>query len=75
MSDGIALPCLALLAIGLVALAMVWPQGQGARSPAPFGHRVTAMTTPTLTANDNPIPLRGPEVASIASAHAPHPAR
>jgi hypothetical protein len=22
----------------LIARAMVWPQGQGARSPAPFGH-------------------------------------
>ena len=30
---------LAGLAIALmIALALVWPQGLGARSPAPFGH-------------------------------------
>ena len=73
MSDGIALPGLALLAIGLVALAMVWPQGQGARSPAPFGHRVAALTAPTLSANDNPIALRGPE-APTPPRRAPPPA-
>jgi hypothetical protein len=26
-----------VLAAGLIALAMVWPQGYGARSPGPFG--------------------------------------
>ena len=31
---------LALMAILMIALAGVWPQGQGARSPAPFGHPV-----------------------------------
>ena len=35
MPDRFALPALALLAIGLVALALVWPRGQGAPSPAP----------------------------------------
>ncbi|MGA0600032.1 hypothetical protein ACO2Q3_04930 [Caulobacter sp. KR2-114] len=38
MSDRIALPLLALLALGLVGLALAWPQGLGRRSPAPFGH-------------------------------------
>jgi hypothetical protein len=38
MPDGIALPAIALLAAGLIALALVWPQGQGAPSPPPFGH-------------------------------------
>jgi hypothetical protein len=28
---------LAVLAAALIALAMVWPQGYGARSPGPFG--------------------------------------
>ena len=37
MSDRIFLPLMTLVAIAMIALAMVWPQGYGARSPAPFG--------------------------------------
>jgi hypothetical protein len=37
MSDRFFMPLMALLALALIALAMVWPQGYGARSPAPFG--------------------------------------
>ena len=37
MLDRFYLPLLGLLAIGAVALAMVWPQGLGDRSPDPFG--------------------------------------
>ncbi len=37
MSDRIVLPALALLAAALIGLAMIWPQGLGARSPGPFG--------------------------------------
>lgn len=35
--DRLYLPVLALLAVAAVALASVWPQGYGDRSPAPFG--------------------------------------
>jgi hypothetical protein len=38
MLDRLALPLIAVTAIAVVALAMVWPQGYGARSPGPFGH-------------------------------------
>ncbi len=38
MSDRIFFAGLGLAAAGLIALALVWPQGLGARSPAPFGH-------------------------------------
>lgn len=38
MLDRFYLPMLALGAIAAVALALVWPQGLGDRSPAPFGH-------------------------------------
>ncbi len=31
-------PLIALAVAGLIGLAMVYPQGQGAPSPAPFGH-------------------------------------
>ena len=37
MLDRLYLPALALAAIAAVALASVWPQGFGDRSPAPFG--------------------------------------
>ncbi len=35
----------------LIALALVWPQGQGTPSPAPFGH---PMSAPALTAPATP---------------------
>jgi len=38
MLDRLFLPALALLAALMIALAMVWPQGLGDRSPGPFGH-------------------------------------
>lgn len=38
MLDRFFLPALAALALAVVALAMVWPQGLGDRSPGPFGH-------------------------------------
>lgn len=38
MSDRLLFSALALIAAGMIALAMVWPQGLGARSPGPFGH-------------------------------------
>lgn len=38
MLDRLYLPLLGLLTAAAIALALVWPQGLGARSPAPFGH-------------------------------------
>ena len=38
MSDAVFFATVGLLAAGAIALALVWPQGLGARSPAPFGH-------------------------------------
>ncbi|HEX8570943.1 MAG TPA: hypothetical protein VF699_13625 [Caulobacteraceae bacterium] len=37
MSDRVFFSIMIALAAGLVALALVWPQGFGARSPGPFG--------------------------------------
>jgi len=71
MSDGVALPALALLAIGLVALALVWPQAQGARSPAPFGHPVAALPAPIISAISDRLTLRGPEPPPKPAPHAP----
>jgi hypothetical protein len=49
MLDRLYLPFLALAAIAAVALAMVWPQGLGDRSPAPFGH-TPVQRTPAMQA-------------------------
>lgn len=38
MRDRIFFPLMALIALAMVALALAWPQGMGAPSPAPFGH-------------------------------------
>jgi hypothetical protein len=37
MLDRLYLPFLVFAAAAAIALAMVWPQGLGARSPGPFG--------------------------------------
>lgn len=37
MLERLYFPALAIVAAALIALALVWPQGLGARSPAPFG--------------------------------------
>jgi hypothetical protein len=47
MSDRVFFSLAALMAVLLIALAAVWPQGLGARSPGPFGHPVAR--TPEAT--------------------------
>ena len=44
MLDRFYLPLLALAAAAAIALSMVWPQGLGDRSPAPFGHEPVQRT-------------------------------
>jgi len=44
MLDRLFMPFLGLAAVGATALAMVWPQGLGARSPEPFGHTPVQQT-------------------------------
>ncbi len=44
MLDRLYLPLLGVAAIAAVALALVWPQGLGDRSPAPFGHEPVQRT-------------------------------
>ena len=38
MRDRVFFPLMALIAGAMIALALVWPQGMGAPSPAPFGN-------------------------------------
>ena len=79
MPDSLALPALALVAAGLVALALVWPQGEGAMSPPPFGHPLAPIENPVAKALA-PLALRGPEAVETLTAakrahrrHAPPP--
>jgi len=66
MPDSIAMPVYALVAAGLIALALVWPQGDGAPSPPPFGHPLAPVESPIAKALA-PLALRGPEaVAKLA---------
>jgi hypothetical protein len=44
MLDRFYLPLLAICALAAVALALVWPQGLGDRSPPPFGHEPVQRT-------------------------------
>lgn len=44
MLDRFYMPLLGLAAVGAVALALVWPQGLGDRSPDPFGGEVVQRT-------------------------------
>jgi hypothetical protein len=44
MLDRLFLPLLGLFAAAAIALALVWPQGLGARSPGPFGHTPVQQT-------------------------------
>ncbi len=40
MNAKIFYPAAALIALLMIALSFIWPQGQGTRSPAPFGHAI-----------------------------------
>ena len=46
MPDRLVLPLLALVAVVLIGLSLVWPQGLGAASPAPFGHPLAPIAPP-----------------------------
>lgn len=49
MLDRLFFPALVALAILMIALAMVWPQGLGDRSPGPFG-QTPVQQTPEMKA-------------------------
>lgn len=67
MPDRVFYPLAALIAVGLIALGGVYPQGQGARSPKPFGHATWAETHPKkapkaadTAAPSDKVKLKGP---------------
>jgi hypothetical protein len=71
MPDSLALSTVAVIAAGLIALALVWPQGQGARSPAPFGHPPAGLESAAPPPSSPTPPLRGPVHVGPASGKAP----
>jgi hypothetical protein len=44
MPDRIFMPLMGLVAAALIALSLVWPQGEGDRSWGPFGHQPVQQT-------------------------------
>ena len=49
MSDRLLFSLMGALSLVMIGLALVWPQGLGARSPGPFGH-VPVQQTPAARA-------------------------
>ncbi len=56
MRDRLFFPLLGLIAAGMIALALVWPQGAGSPSPPPFGHAL------------EPLPAARPDAATSPAA-------
>jgi hypothetical protein len=52
MPDRVAYPLFVLATGAMVALALVWPQGTGARSPGPFGHPLAPIQPPVAISTD-----------------------
>ena len=67
MPDRVFYPLAALTAVLLIALASVYPQGIGRRSPGPFGHETAAHLAArtrkptTVKKPSTQIDLRGPQ--------------
>ncbi len=75
MLDRFALPLIALAAVAIIALAMIWPQGYGARSIGPFGH-TPIQQTPEMQAAmkreyDQAMRRQAEAAAAVAGASAP----
>jgi hypothetical protein len=69
MSDRIFYPLAALIALAMIALALVWPQGTGMRSPGPFGHPLAA---PPVMPRAGPMNLQRPSDAISTPRPASH---
>jgi hypothetical protein len=54
LPDRLFYPLLLLVAGALIGLALVWPQGQGTPSPAPFGHPMAPPPPPTGKSAQHP---------------------
>jgi hypothetical protein len=74
MSDRLYFSLMGLAAAAMIALALVWPQGMGARSPGPFGHEVVRPTeAPAPEAAPSLLPIPTAPVAPTLPETAPEP--
>ena len=71
MSDRLLFSLMGLASVMMIALAMVWPQGVGARSPGPFGHTPVQQTAAARARASGPPPVLS--LAPSASAAQPGP--
>ena len=74
MPDAVAYPLIGLVAAGLIALAAVWPQGEGVTSPGPFAlrHHGFAVAKPPSSALRGPLPASAQAVEDrAANRHTP----
>jgi hypothetical protein len=71
MSDRLLFPLLGVLALTMIGLALVWPQGLGARSPGPFGHLPVQQLKPAAAP---PASKTAPPPAVLGLAPPPAPA-
>jgi hypothetical protein len=72
MSDRLLFTLMGLASATMIALALVWPQGLGARSPAPFGHLPVQQTAAARAARARafgppPVLSLAPSASSTAS--------
>ena len=72
MSDRVLFPLMGVLAGLMIALALVWPKGLGARSPGPFGHKPVQQTPAAKAADDQakappPVLTMAPELPTSSS--------
>jgi hypothetical protein len=62
MSDRLLFSLMGLCSAMMIAFALVWPQGLGARSPGPFGHTPVQQTAAAKAARaraEGPPPVLG----------------
>ena len=66
MRDRVFFPLAALAALGMIALALIWPRGMGAAFPS-FAHPLT-VPAPIPDAPARPAPVKMPAPAASAAA-------
>ncbi|HEY5413044.1 MAG TPA: hypothetical protein VIJ94_20200 [Caulobacteraceae bacterium] len=71
MSDRVLFSLVGLVSLMMIGLAMVWPQGLGARSPGPFGHTPVQQTAAARAARARA--ASPPPVLGMAPAATPAP--
>ena len=76
MSDRLLFPLMGIVSLMMIGLALVWPQGLGARSPGPFGHTPVQQTPAAKAARaraKGPPPVLGmaPSAAAAISGAQP----